>query len=1174
MQLSRMARDSVVADSILSGNTAGTRGGALVASRALMTFTNTSCSNNDVLLVSAAGLGRTPSPYDRIGVGGCAVIEEGSEVSWTASDIHGNAAVQGGGLHVHCGGELSLFNVSFLRNAAGAAGKALSFECPSPWLQHETLNTNRVELPQSEPLILGSGPTSLNIVDRIPALFEGRLEVNEAVLTVALLDVNGAVVTTDNNAYCDVTAFVPGDPAKQPGLLASTRYQARRGMVEVTPFGVTARDTEVIGIHVRCKDSLTVSTVVDFAEIVPQWLEAPAPVWQWVPSSGPVWLPLLPEPAIVLSMPPGQAYLLADILVVCTVKAQNMKDGSVVPLLNPPADGYSNADGNWSVVPLPGLAIDAGYGTAVQLQVQCDRERDRLDSVSATVLLSPPGMKWNDPPAPSIASGTPFPMAVELRDVAFPAANATSCTAAVDEQGDGAFVRGNVAVMVDGIALWKELVMVAPLNSMQRLRVNCSTGYHRIPTVLSVGVRVRDCPAGSEPSETRSGCISCTGTTYSRGGLEPCRGCPPSDGATCDAGTLRLHDGFYPASSAYLSSPPDAEASQQPPMSRATVLYRCDVPGACFVRNASGGYYCGIGYTGPLCGVCAPGYAKAGLYCSQCWPPWLSILIIGIGAVIGLAALGYIALFRKGSKPTRLAIIIRIGLSYVQMLSSLGQFRAKATEMVQQALGMADAVGNSVLSTGPLQCTFRLSYYSRFGMSISLPFVVGGLVVLIATAGIAWRHFRYCRRCGRHTAGFQEEDSLDFDATSTTTPPSPPSPAQHPNELNNAAKPIIGNRHRGIALRAACQSFAQDFLQYFREKSFLGPILFVYFFFYNSIINTLASIYRCREETIDGQQFLEVDLSVRCADGAHISGMVAAAVLALLLNVLFPLALIVTLRRNRAHLDSPTMQRRYGFLYMGYSTARGLYWWEAVVLLRKFAVLMVASSISDPFYQSLLGVSVIVTFFVVQVNYQPYEDRTLNRLEMMVMACLCFTQVVSLAYFRASALQLPDDSQVQVDLAVTCLLALANGACLITLGVCGWLSLRRQRRSNVLKRRGLVGSGAKDRKRGNRRTHETPATPGRSQLRPMALGPSMNEDEHSCTKAEQSMTSGKGKVHWSLRKWQPAADSTVGDVADQHESHTMVWNYPWKWRAQSSTMPRWHLRASTHKNKASPQSFD
>ena len=798
-------------------------------------------------------------------------------------------------------------------------------------------------------------------------------------------------------------------------------------------------------------------------------------------------MPVTPAPVIELYM--DHPELLEGVAVSCTASAFSVIDGSAVPLLNSPTKGYQNDQGNWSLVTLEGLNIDAAPGAIVELSVRCNRAHEELPAENWVLELSLPSLEWSHRPGPAITSGEPFMMTAMLTVPHSPAGNKSECTATV--VGNEAFIRGGVTAVAQGVALWEDIVLIGPLDSDQTLRVNCSTGFHRIPQVLTAPVHIQTCRAGAEPAAGFTSCASCTGNTYSPGGLHPCRSCPPGLGAACSSGELILHPGFYPASSAYLSSRTEGGQTANPvppePMTGSTILYPCDVVAACDVHNASAGYYCTPGYEGPLCGACAKGFSKVGLYCQECWPKWLSILAVLLLAVVGILLLAYIALLRRSSTPSQTKIIFRIFLTYIQMLSSLGQFRAKATEMVQQILGVADTVGNSVFSAGPVYCTFRLEYYSRFVFSISLPFIVGALVIAIATIGLVWERLCKARR------NRNRRDGKRIRRPRTHLSPPMASPDGHRDQL---------------------RLIKADIRKYFKKKTYLGPMLFVYFLFYNSIINTLASIFRCREEVIDDRRYLEVDLGVECFTGQHVTGMVAAAILALLLNVLFPLVLVVVLRRNKQRLHTETMQRRYGFLYMGYSIERGLYWWEAVVLLRKFAVLMVASSISDPFYQSLLGVSILVVFLVAQVNFRPYTNTLLNRLELLVMSSLCLTQVVSLAYFRTAAMSLPESQQQHIDTAVTLCLCFVNALCVLVLGLSMWRAARQQQ---------------KEKQRERVRQALTPS------------GPKVKEPW--------------SRLHQGLGGPQQGMLDSDQAVEDAAGSASMVWNYPWQWKHRQQYMP-------------------
>ena len=75
-----------------------------------------------------------------------------------------------------------------------------------------------------------------------------------------------------------------------------------------------------------------------------------------------------------------------------------------------------------------------------------------------------------------------------------------------------------------------------------------------------------------------------------------------------------------------------------------------------------------------------------------------------------------------------------------------------------------------------------------------------------------------------------------------------------------------------------------------------------------------------------------------------------------------------------------------------------LYWWEAVVLLRKLAVLVVAAVVVDPYLQVLFAIVVVNAALVLHVMYRPYDRTDLNNLETFALLSLLVTQVVSIMY--------------------------------------------------------------------------------------------------------------------------------------------------------------------------------
>ena len=254
--LSHIAAGSTLSNASISGNSAETHGGGMVVEAGShMVLRSIDCRNNSVFTNTAAA-GRIPSPYDESGIGGCLSLRAHSNVEVSLSELAMNEAVQGGGLHSDCNSSLDFRGVIFTENRSPGFGSSLFFECPSKWLSHHELVSAGVVYPDSTFRALGSGPTSLAVIETIPELFEGVLERDYVVLRVALLDINEEVIVTENSTVCSVVAKAPGDD-RQPGLLEQPRYTARNGYVDVRPFGVIARDVGTIEINMSCKETLT-----------------------------------------------------------------------------------------------------------------------------------------------------------------------------------------------------------------------------------------------------------------------------------------------------------------------------------------------------------------------------------------------------------------------------------------------------------------------------------------------------------------------------------------------------------------------------------------------------------------------------------------------------------------------------------------------------------------------------------------------------------------------------------------------------------------------------------------------------------------------------------------------------------------------------------------------------
>ena len=1083
-------------------------GGGLYLANSELKVKGLECDLNQVTF---SHRGELPPPETVEGTGGCLVVGEGSTLELHNGDIRRNRADVGAGLHVRCETVFHLMNTHASSNLGQFDGSQFYSMCPSHWLS----STHRLMfnvsfnsgLSSANTSIeaLGSGPVYLAVHNQTRALFEGSVR-SAAIAVIQELDLHGNVVVMDNATTCTIDVTVD-QQSTRPGLLRSSEYDITQGELQLVDFGFTAPDAQIAIVNVSC-GAIFIELVFPVARIQPQWLQPPQAVWY--PSSGASLLPMDPKPTILLNLATPE--ILEGVAVTCTAAAAitgspPRGENRTVSLLNPPPDGYTNAQA-FTEVELSNLLISADYKSSVRLTVNCSRGNERLAPLSAVVSLPPPALNWLQLPPIVVTSGNSTYLSIALSPITSLVGynGVTTCVVSlpgIDSVARIPFLRSQTASMRNGVAEWPDLVITGYLTFKYTLAVNCHTGNFDIPQQLLHSITISNCSAGFQPDAEGATCVPCTGAYYSDGGLEPCRPCP-ARGAFCQDGRLYLHNGFYPSETSRLLHHNTEGATELSPMDMTTVLYPCDLPETCLASNTSRRYQCATGYTGPLCGVCSEeqGYGRSGTQCIACWPRWASILIVIFLFALALGFLIYVTFIRKASLPTDLSIVIRIGLTFIQMLSSIGQFRAKATQTIQHILGVTDSVGSSVFSFPPVQCLFRVPYYSRFALSVSLPLLVGALIMAFMCAAILLK--AYCRSRRKKHSRRQLAVSGVNDTRTTSS-----------------------------------QSACYLVLQYFRRRSYLSPVLFVYFLFYNSLSTATTAMFRCRSEVIDGVQHLEVDPAVECYNSGHVVGMVTAGLLAVVFNFVIPLALLFTLRRNASRLRDPSMLNTFGFLYYGYSVAGNLYWWETVVLLRKFLVLAVLSTVSDPYFQSLVGLAILVFFLVLQVHARPYVRSLFNALETLVLTCLVLTQLICLMYFRASSAEVVQAQQSdRVDIVVTVVLLLLNGACLGLLVAVGLKEYRRRRKRQRSKAEGVKQSSQ------------------RSQSAADWEELKVNEGGHGGGDGSEEATA-LNPLHESKEGAEP---SPVSHRWEFNNPSGSVISLPWSWQQRKLTVPgRRHL---------------
>lgn len=139
---------------------------------------------------------------------------------------------------------------------------------------------------------------------------------------------------------------------------------------------------------------------------------------------------------------------------------------------------------------------------------------------------------------------------------------------------------------------------------------------------------------------------------------------------------------------------------------------------------------CMEGYEGNLCASCADGYKASGTKCQLCWAPWVNWLftsVVGIGA---LSVIAYIVYKReKGSgKKSEIIVLVKILISYMQVLSLMSIFRAKAPKLIQGMMETSSVSNGISFGFYPIACATDASYYFEFYSYL----FVGPLITLFA----------------------------------------------------------------------------------------------------------------------------------------------------------------------------------------------------------------------------------------------------------------------------------------------------------------------------------------------------------------------------------------------------------------------------------------------------------
>lgn len=692
-------------------------------------------------------------------------------------------------------------------------------------------------------------------------------------------------------------------------------------------------------------------------------------------------------------------------------------------------------------VRLPHLSLastNASMGAVVAIAVECQRaEGDAALPTTFNVTVLPLRPAWRS--RPPVAAPPLVPLAefsVEVTGGAG-AVNVSavlglvSCTAALVDEAGGRFFARPVTVPLgrDWAAVFSDFSVVGPRMSKVPYTVRCTVAGTAALDALEAHVAIAGCEAGTAPFGVGWFCAPCGENMWSDGGDAPCTACP-STGATCLAGRINLLPNFYR---------PPSEAHTN--ITQASTLLPCFNSESCTLAADSRTYGCAPGYSGPRCAVCdrPAGYELFSQACRPCWDAGWSALLLAAIVIAFLAIIVFIATRPRNRTRSQASIALRIMLSFGQGLAALKTFKAGGTETFRKMFAFTDAINDSPLSQGPVQCLLHMSYTSKYLTTVLSPILAAAAVIVMFCLVTLVRGARSASKRSSREGGERRRGTPVGGTIGSVTA---------------AGSGAAGSTRR--ALQMDWVKVRRDLGVYFRRHEYLSTTVFVLFLSFMPLVGQSIKSLSCYSPPIDGVVYLAADFRVVCNQGEHLLARTVAWAVLALVGIGFPVALLFTLRWVAAtrHLlalgwrdaraarwyEQATVTLR--FLFAGYRD--GTLWWEVVVLARKASFAMLTGLLTDAFYQIAAAVLITAASMWAHERFQPYTEARFNRMDGYAQLATFVTAVISMLYLRSTVTEqnagastlstgttvvtATTDDAATADLAVTIVLVLVNAA--------------------------------------------------------------------------------------------------------------------------------------------------
>ena len=182
-----------------------------------------------------------------------------------------------------------------------------------------------------------------------------------------------------------------------------------------------------------------------------------------------------------------------------------------------------------------------------------------------------------------------------------------------------------------------------------------------------------------------------------------------------------------------------------------------------------------------------------------------------------------------------------------------------------------------------------------------------------------------------------------------------------------------------------------------------GALVWLFYYMYFTILQSALSMLQCQQietqtmgrngEPINIRKtYLESNYEEICGEGKHGEIEISAYIFVTAYILGIPLVVFVITKAKSAILNEYKYKAMFGFLYQGFRIP----WWGVVVFIRKIAVAVILVFFREPFLQSFYVLAVMIIALILQLQYRPFIDPLLNRLEALCIQTLVITQAATL----------------------------------------------------------------------------------------------------------------------------------------------------------------------------------